>query len=239
MGVSSSELPAAAALAPPTFDVPETVASPMTAVPSTLPMTPRMPMIEGAARTLSSASAPPHVGTPGVAMSTLASGGSGAPGPYVTPPPRADVGADTQLAFNEPSARTAHDLSAAGLPRRTGRVVPVVAGLVVVLVAVAGVALGLRAAKTKGVATPVPADTSSLSAAASATTPAASTATSATPAPALSPTSALVPTVAPAGSARRTVRGSTPATTPAASTTAAAQPAATTKKPPPNPYANE
>jgi serine/threonine-protein kinase len=243
MGVVGARDPLATTAAAPTErDAPPTVAAPPTAVPSTLPMTPRMPVLAGAARTLGSASDPPPAGAPGIAMTTLPSGGSGAPPPSRAPAHRADGGTDTQLSFNEPSARTAHDVSAAGLPPRTSRVVPVVAGLIVVLVAVAGAAFGLRAARSKSVATAIPADVSSLAASGSANA-GASAASVAAPSAAPLAISILTAAPTPSGapvattSAKRPVRGTTSTTTSAAAT--AAQPSATSKKPPPNPYAND
>ena len=264
MGVSNEVLPAAAALVPPATvvnpavmtgnvatpklggahdprsttasaptvrDAPEAEAEaealpptvvPATAVPSTLPMTPRMGSALGGARTLSSASAAPPAGAPGIGGSTLAS--AAAQEPYAGPRLREGSSADTQLSFNEPSARTAHhhEESAAGLPRKS-RAVPVVAAAVAL---VAVVAFGVRAART----------TSKVGLAANG---AGSVTTSSTLAATTSATATATPTATASATStsgaglHRPVRGNGTATA------ATVVPTATTKKPPPNPYANE
>ena len=228
---------------PPTVAVPATVAPP-TAVPSTQPMTPRMAGAPGAERTLSSASAPPPAGAP--RASACRRWRRRTPGTPGGSQPRLDVNADTQLSFNEPSARTAHDVSAAGLPR-TSRVVPVVAGLAVVLVAVVGIALrrprrededrGARRLREPSAPRTARRARARRAVGLTATaTPSATASASPTPRP---------PTRRDRGlrrTARRPharLRHGAAAAADAAAASARPRPPATTKKPPPNPYASE
>lgn len=235
-----------------------TVLDPPTIVPSTLPMTPRM---EGAPaqRTLASAEAsrpppaPPehHVG--GSTLPSAAPGSDPSLGSHHMSPR-----VETQLSFNDPSARTAHELEPAPQPPRS-KTLSVLAGIAVALVASVAVAfMATRPRSASSGAEPaVISSASSDAPRAPASTELPTTTTESTP-PSTSP-SATVSSVAEAAKAPappatgRRVRGPTKggAGAPAAArtTTASASapasppplppPTATGKKPPPNPYANQ
>ena len=227
---------------PEAVDSPPTAAAPPTAIPSTVPMTPRMDGAPGAGRTLASATTQPPVGAPVVGNATLASAPHELHGAPLPPPlARTEAMVETQLSFNEPSARTAHDVTAAtGLPRPS-RMAPVVAGLAVVAIAVVGIAYGVRTSKLKSPPTAAVQAESVLSAPASAAPSGATPATASSPSPPVSAVSASAPPVPPSSvpSARRPLRGAGATGTTPAAASASATPTATTKKPPPNPYANE
>ena len=195
---------------------------PQTSVPSTLPMTPRM---AGAPeRTLASPAATP-MKLPVAASSgaTLASAA-----PMADPSaPRVDATGDTQLSFNDPSARSAYD----PIPKPpSNKALPIALGLVAIVIA--GVAIVFAASRTtRSAAVPpreapvaaesaaaMPAPSSSASAAPAATTATASLATA-------SASATTTSAVAAQPSARRPAKP--------------APPAGTSKKPPPNPYATE
>lgn len=231
--------------------VPATIADPPTMIPSTLPMTPRM---DGApvVRTLASAGpsgAPGPIPTPrGLSGATLPSAGDGGS------QPRLDGTVDTQLSFNEPSARSAMDPSmpaSTSGKSRAGAVIAAVGITIVVLVAVTLIVTrGSRGREAADRAAGAAAAAASASSAPEAT----STSTSSTiAAPAASsvravasaaPSSTTAIGATTAAATRRGTKGTSAATgaAPAAPPTPATPtppPAETSKKPPPNPYATE
>jgi eukaryotic-like serine/threonine-protein kinase len=224
-----------------------------TVVPSTLPMTPRM---AGAPvqRTLASAAAsqPPAAPPWNVGGSTLASA-TPADDPSLAAR-RAPAGhADTQMSFNEPSARTAHDLEPAPeLPRN--KTLPLLVGGIVVLLAAVALALVATRASTPP-STSAPPGAAAAAAEPPANTPGAEPEATTAGAGAPTPTVTPSPTVAEATATTTTTRPTSPSTgrraagasragtsasaAPEPPPSPAAAPAPTGKKPPPNPYANE
>ena len=243
--------------------------APRTAVPSTLPMTPRMEGAPGPKdfRTLQSAgTSQPPAAQPHIGNSTLP---SAAPAAHGSDPSLAvrQAGSDPHLAFNEPSARTAHELDPPPQVPKS-QTLPILVGVVVALVASAAIVLlATRSMSPRAAAEPAPlvaaaAEGSSPSAlatrppaSAELPSPAPSAASSATTSGA-SPSSSAVaaaggatagakPKTPAGGAVRRAAQPGaaigTNATPPAAAVAPAPLPAADTgkKPPPPNPYANE
>jgi serine/threonine-protein kinase len=254
----------ATATVPTTQPLGTATVSPQTNVPSTMPMTPRME--DAPVRTL--AMSPGHGAAP-VAATALSPALSPAAAPPPVPAPsgatlasatppadpaavaRAEGMMDTQLSFNDPSARTAFD----PVPRPPrSRLAPVIAGVIVALVAAGGITFAATRAKRSTPATAEPSTAVSLAASESAA-PAASIPPSApvVPSSTVSAAASAAPIAAGAHAGRprsgRPVSGASGAAT-AGGATAPALPAPgaavptpaatpTTKKPPPNPYAND
>jgi serine/threonine protein kinase len=234
--------------------------APRTMAPSTQPMTPRM---EGAPRdprdfrTLQSAgasqppAAAPHIGNSTMPSATPMRQGSD---PSVATPP-ADP-SDPQLAFNDPSARTAHEVDPPPqVPKN--KTLPVVAGVVVALAVSAAIALfATRSRSTHGAPDPARLVAAAAEGSSSGPAPAppsppttilraASASSPASPLPSL----AAAPSVAAGGkpkplasAARRGAQaGASPPALAPALPPGSPTPATDTgkKPPPPNPYANE
>jgi hypothetical protein len=226
---------------PPTITLgPATILDPPTFAPSTLPMTPRMDA--PAARTLASpgTSEAPAPLPAGLSGSTLPSAGPAKDGG-----PALRSSAETQLSFNDPSARTAHEVSSPKL--RQSRTAPIVVAVSVALVvAIGGAFLFVEKKKTRTTTAANTSEPAAAEAPAEHSASAASSSASAAPPIATHVTTALAPSAAPSGR-RAPVRaggGSAPTagtTRPAGAAAAAVTATATTteKKPPPNPYANE
>jgi serine/threonine-protein kinase len=218
---------------------PSTIVDPPRVVASTLPVVARVDA--PGARTLASPGTSDRVDLPaaGISGSTLP---SAAPAGDSSPALRGT--AETQLSFNEPSARTAHDTSTPMVPQH-GMTRAVVGVSVATALVLGGVLLFVTrtkapapAAKPEPATAQVAAESSATPSPSPAVVPAGAAASAAPgPAAAAAPSSG-----AAASSARRLPVRAGGASHPAAAGAAGAAsagPAATEKKPPPNPYANE